>query len=43
MTVDGVAVPLHAVRATTSLPTEASGFSLRVDMDFAGDLPAPAG
>jgi nickel/cobalt exporter len=43
MTVDGVAVPLHAVRAITSLPTEATGFSLRVDMDFAGDLPAPAG
>jgi len=39
-TVDGVAVPLRAVRATTSLPTEAAGFSLRVEMDLAGDLPA---
>jgi hypothetical protein len=40
VTVDGVAVPLHAVRATTSLPAEAAGFSLRVEMDLAGDLPS---
>lgn len=46
--VDGVAVPLHATRWTSSLPTEQGGFSLRVDVDFEGALssvaptPAPA-
>ncbi|HET7097951.1 MAG TPA: sulfite exporter TauE/SafE family protein [Casimicrobiaceae bacterium] len=38
--VDGVRVPLRARRWTTSLPTEEAGFSLRVEIDFAGDLPA---
>jgi len=42
--VDGVRVPLRATRWTTSLPTEQGGFSLRIDVDFAGALPlAPAG
>jgi len=40
--VDGVKVPLHATRWTSSLPTEQGGFSLRVDVDFAGALPAAA-
>jgi nickel/cobalt exporter len=38
--VDGVSVPLHAIRWTSSLPTEQGGFSLRVDVDFASALPA---
>jgi nickel/cobalt transporter (NicO) family protein len=42
LSVDGVAVPLHAVKWTTSLPTEQGGFSLRLDVDFAGMLPAAA-
>jgi ABC-type nickel/cobalt efflux system permease component RcnA len=37
--VDGVTVPLHATRWTSSLPTEQGGFSLRVDVDFEGPLP----
>jgi ABC-type nickel/cobalt efflux system permease component RcnA len=42
--VDGVAVPLHATRWTSSLPTEQGGFSLRVDVEFEGKLPtAPGG
>ena len=38
LTVDGVAVPLHATRWRSSLPTEQGGFSLRVDVDFAAAL-----
>jgi nickel/cobalt transporter (NicO) family protein len=38
--VDGMKVPLRATRWTSSLPTEQGGFSLRVDVDFAGALPA---
>jgi ABC-type nickel/cobalt efflux system permease component RcnA len=41
--VDGIAIPLRAVKWTTSLPTEQGGFSLRLDVDFAGMLPAAAG
>ena len=41
--VDGASVPLHAIRWRTSLPTEQGGFSLRVDVDFAGILPAAVG
>ena len=37
--VDGMKVPLRATRWTSSLPTEQGGFSLRVDVDFAGELP----
>jgi ABC-type nickel/cobalt efflux system permease component RcnA len=37
--VDGVRVPLHATHWTSSLPTEQGGFSLRIDVDFAGALP----
>lgn len=40
--VDGMKVPLRAIRWTSSLPTEQGGFSLRVDVDFAGALPAAA-
>jgi len=40
--VDGVAVPLHATRWTSSLPTEQGGFSLRVDVDFEGALSSGA-
>lgn len=40
--VNGVAIPLRATRWTTSLPTEQGGFSLRMDVDFAGTWPAPA-
>lgn len=42
VTVDGRPVPLRATRTATSLPTEQGGFSLRLDVDLAGDLP-PAG
>ena len=38
--VDGMKVPLRATHWTSSLPTEQGGFSLRVDVDFAGALPA---
>ncbi len=41
LTVDGVAIPLRTTRWTTSLPTEQGGFSLRLDVDFAGAWPAP--
>ena len=41
--VDGVAVPLHATRWTSSLPKEQGGFSLRVDVDFEGTLPVAQG
>ena len=40
VTVDGAPVALRAARWTTSLPTEQGGFSLRIDVDFAGALPA---
>lgn len=43
LTVDGIAIPLRAVRWTTSLPTEQGGFSLRLDVDFTGALTLPAG
>ena len=43
VTVDGVGVPLHVERATTSLPTEQSGFSLRIEIHFTIDLPPPLG
>src|SRR6202034_3320865 len=38
--VNGVKVPLRATHWTSSLPTEQGGFSLRIDVDFAGILPA---
>jgi nickel/cobalt exporter len=38
--VNGIAVPLHAIQWTSSLPTEQGGFSLRVDVNFAAALPA---
>jgi nickel/cobalt transporter (NicO) family protein len=40
--VDGVKVPLRATHWTSSLPTEQGGFSLRIDVDFAGILPVAA-
>jgi nickel/cobalt exporter len=40
--VDGFPVPLHALRWMSSLPTEQGGFSLRLDVDFSGALPAMA-
>lgn len=40
LTVDGTAVPLTVTHWTTSLPTEQGGFSLRLDVDFSGVLPA---
>jgi len=40
LTVDGIAVPLHAVRWSSGLPTEQGGFSLRVDVYLSGPLPA---
>jgi nickel/cobalt transporter (NicO) family protein len=40
--VDGTSVPLRLVHSDTSLPTEQGGFSLRLDADFAGELPASA-
>ena len=36
--IDGVAVPLRAMRWTTSLPAEQGGFSLRLDIDFSATL-----
>ena len=42
LTVDGVRVPLAATRWTTSLPTEQSGFSMRLDVGYEGVLPATA-
>jgi nickel/cobalt exporter len=41
--VNGVSVPLHAVRWTSSLPVEQGGFSLRVEVDLAAALPSAAG
>ena len=40
--VDGARIPLHAIRWSSSLPTEQGGFSLRIDVDFAGELPQAA-
>lgn len=40
VTVDGAPVVLNANRWTTSLPTEQGGFSLRLDVDLSGPLPA---
>jgi nickel/cobalt exporter len=37
--VDGAVVLLQATRWTSSLPTEQGGFSLRLDVEFAGVLP----
>ncbi len=39
LTVDGISIPLQAVRWSTSLPTEQGGFSLRLDVDYTGALP----
>ena len=43
LSVGGVDVPLRALRWTSSLPTEQGGFSMRLDIDFAGTLPTAAG
>jgi nickel/cobalt transporter (NicO) family protein len=40
--VDGTPVALIPVRWTSSLPTEQGGFSLRVDVEYSGELPASA-
>jgi len=40
LTVDGAPIPLEVIHWTTSLPTEQGGFSLRLDVDFSGILPA---
>jgi ABC-type nickel/cobalt efflux system permease component RcnA len=40
LTVDGAPIPLRVTHWATSLPTEQGGFSLRLDVDFAGVLPA---
>lgn len=40
VTVDGARLPLHPVRWSASLPAEQAGFSLRVDAEYAGALPA---
>jgi ABC-type nickel/cobalt efflux system permease component RcnA len=42
LVVNGSKVPLHATRWATSLPTEQGGFSLRIDIDLAAQLPAAA-
>jgi nickel/cobalt transporter (NicO) family protein len=39
LVVDGAVIPLKLAHATTSLPTEQGGFSLRLDVDFVGALP----
>ena len=36
VSIDGTPVPLTAVRWTSSLPAEQSGFSLRLDIDYVG-------
>ena len=41
LVIDGSPVALRAQHWTSSLPTEQGGFSLRLDVDFAG-TPAPA-
>jgi nickel/cobalt transporter (NicO) family protein len=38
---EGERTPLRAIRWSSSLPTEQGGFSLRVDVDFIAQLPAP--
>lgn len=43
LTLDGVALPLHATRWSSTLPTEQGGFSLRIDVDLSAALPAAAG
>ena len=43
LVVDGVALPLHALHTTSSLPTEQGGFSLRLDVDLAATMPGPTG
>ena len=40
--VDRARIPLHAIRWSSSLPTEQGGFSLRIDVDFDGELPKAA-
>ena len=40
---DGRNLPLHANSWTSSLPSEQGGFSLRIDVDFAGTLPPARG
>jgi nickel/cobalt exporter len=37
---DGARAPLRATDWSSSLPTEQGGFSLRIDVDFAAELPA---
>ena len=41
--VDGTPVPLKAVRWATSLPKEQTGFSMRIDIDYAGAVAASTG
>lgn len=41
LAVDGSVIPLHATRWTSTLPKEQSGFSMRMDIDYAGSV-APA-
>jgi nickel/cobalt exporter len=43
LTVDGAPIALRATGWTSSLPKEQSGFSLRVDIDYVGDLPGSSG
>ncbi len=40
ISIDGAPVALRAQRWTSSLPSEQAGFSLRLEADFAADLPA---
>ncbi|MGH8403305.1 MAG: hypothetical protein ACRESO_07895, partial [Gammaproteobacteria bacterium] len=40
LTVDGEPLPLNLVSWTSSLPSESTGFSLRLDAQYAGQLPA---
>jgi ABC-type nickel/cobalt efflux system permease component RcnA len=40
LVVDGARIPLATTHTATSLPTEQGGFSLRLDVDLAGPLPA---
>lgn len=39
LSVDGVKVPWRVVRWTSSLPAEQGGFSMRIDVDLAAQLP----
>ncbi|MGH8798198.1 MAG: hypothetical protein ACREXI_14145, partial [Caldimonas sp.] len=43
LAVDGVAIPLQASSWTSSLPKEQSGFSMRIDIEYSGALPAATG